>query len=123
MRNEGRALKVYVSSPYGRRRNLPEEDIERNVDFAIEVGRKLLLEGFIPVVPHAFHFLHKNWKDSPEESTWLKLCLGLLDGCDIFLSLGDSYGCEKEKERALELGQPICYSIDEVKQCRQYFKC
>ena len=114
MWEKDRRIKVYISSPYGRRAGLSDDEIEKNVRYAVEVGRELLLLGCIPLIPHLYHYVHKDWNKTLEEPEWLKICLELIEDCDIFLSLGESYGCQCERLRALHLGKRVCYSVKEV---------
>ena len=106
--------KIYISGPYGRRKGLSEEECEANVKRAIEVARKLILEGYNPFVPHLFHYIHIGWNGTLPEERWLELCKGWISACRyMFMMRGwaTSEGAVEEHRIAKELGLEIIYEI------------
>ena len=106
---------VYVAYPYGRREGVSYTIRRVRVGEAIEVGRELILKGFCPVIPLLYHFVHQGWKYTPNEDTWLNLCLELLKRCDCILVSGDSIGVRAEEYEAKKFGIPVYYDIEEVR--------
>jgi|GEM_PF-2699401 len=101
---------VYVSSPYSA--PTPEE-IKKNLEFATEVGKQLLLIGHIPLIPHlisAFwdyderfkHFTHNDWLD--------KFAKPLLTRAEALVLAGEwqnSAGCLIELKFARKNRMPV----------------
>ena len=108
-------MKVYIASPYGRRKGCSDEECETNVNRAIGVGRKLITLGHIPFVPHLFHYLHEGWDGSPNEDEWLKMCLAFVPFCDCVLRLkGESVGADNEVALAKVFNKKVYYNIEEL---------
>lgn len=97
---------------------MSDEECEANVMKSIEVGRELIKRGYNPFVPNLYHFLHKNWTDSPDEDVWLDLVSSWLEDCDILLVAstpkGDGSGVAREMKIAKELCIPTYYDIDYI---------
>ena len=109
-------IRVYVASPYGRRIGNSDKQCEDNVQRAIDAGRELITLGYIPLVANLYHYLHRDWLDSPDEDRWLEMCMAWLPFCNALLRLpGKSHGADAEVARALELGIPVYYSLGELK--------
>lgn len=102
-------MKVYVAGPYTR------GDVAVNVREAIVVTNKLLDLGFVPYCPHLTHFWHLVTPRPYEE--WLAYDLIWMEACDVVLRIpGESSGADAEVARALELGIPVFYSLEELLQ-------
>lgn len=109
-------MKIYIAGPYGRRAGQDEFTCLINVLKAIDAGRTLISLGHNPFIPHLFHYVHREWDDTPNEDMWLEICLAWVEDCDALLRLsGDSSGANREMERAKELSLPIYFSIEELR--------
>ncbi len=106
---------IYIAAPYGRRRGLSEKECEQNVQRAILYARILITKGFIPIVPHLYHYIHAGWDASPGEDTWLSLCKPLVSLSDAVLRIaGESQGADDDVQVALLDGIPVFYSLEEL---------
>ena len=93
--------KIYISAPYS---DNPEENVKR----VLKVADKLLEFGYIPVIPHLYHYWNKI-SPKPYE-TWIRLGKVLLQDCDLVLRLsGDSKGADGEVKLAHDLGIPVIF--------------
>ena len=112
-------MKIYISYPYGRSRDLSDEELERNVQASIELTRQVILLGHIPFCPSLCHYIHKGWSGSPPETVWFKIASAWLDNCDAILYTKASSGCDRELEIAKKLGKYIFYSVRDIPYDRQ----
>ena len=110
---------VYVSSPYSAD---TVEQIKTNVAFATEIGKRVLLAGHVPVIPHVMsafwdydgrfqHFSHEDWL--------IKYAMPVLEICDAVLMAGNwesSRGCLMELKHARDLYKAIYYGIERPKE-------
>jgi len=111
--------RVYIASPYGRRIGNTDTQCQLNVDRAIGYARILIQQGYYPFVPVLYHYIHKDWDDSPDEPRWHELCGEWLTSCHVVLRVsGFSLGADEEVERAKELGIPVVYSLKELQELR-----
>lgn len=99
--------KIYISGPY------TKGDVVINVRNAVLASDLLLSEGFIPFCPHTTHLWHtiapRPWQD------WMNYDLEWIGTCGYMLRLpGESKGGDMEVARAIELGIPVYYSIEEL---------
>ncbi len=63
-------------------------------------------EGYIPIIPHLYHFMNKEYPRT--EEIWRETSLDIFKRCDIlFRILGESEGADKEVQLATELGIPV----------------
>ena len=101
-------MRIFISAPY------TKGDVAINVYRVIQVANELLKMGHTPYIPHLTHFWHII---SPHPwQTWLRIDLEFLTCCEAVLRLdGDSIGADMEVEKALELGIPVYYNIEEIK--------
>jgi len=98
---------VYVAGPY------TKGDVSRNVHNAIVTGNNLRALGFTPFIPHLTHFWHMILEHDIDY--WYRYDLEWLGKCDaLFRIPGESYGADKEVERAKELGIPVFTSFEEI---------
>lgn len=105
---------VFVSGPYS-------NNIEENLNNVIEVSNKLIDMGFVPVIPHFYHYIEV--KHEKPYDVWLNCALGLLERSDIYFRLpGESPGADKEEAFADELDMVKYYSIDDLLQDTELFK-
>lgn len=99
-----RKPRVYVAGPLSK-------DVIGGTAKAMEVGTRLLDDGFAPYVPHLSTF----WciaQPRPYE-TWMELDFAWIEACDALLRLeGESAGADREVLHAVKLGIPVFYSLD-----------
>ena len=115
-----REIKVYVASPYSL------GWMPTMVKLQLDIGQKLMDEGYFPYVPLLNHF--QEIYSNRTEHEWLKLDFVFLKTCDGVLRLfpvdkeGNvipSSGADQEEKIAEENGIPVFYSIDDL---NDYFK-
>ena len=108
-------MRIYIAGKYGAH-SLPSKERLRNTMKAIEAGRKLILMGHNPFIPHLLHFVHEGWevdigqKYYELDTEWLKQCDAIL----MLDSWKESPGARKEESLAIELGISVYMSIDEI---------
>ncbi len=108
----GQGMKIYIAGPYGRRKGLSSLQCQANVDKAVEVARRLINLGYIPFVPHLYHYVHTGWQNSLNEDRWFEACAAWLSDCQaIYMMKGwrDSLGACKEWQLAQEMGLQVYY--------------
>jgi hypothetical protein len=106
-------ISVYVAGPYSKPSPL------KNVHNAIEAAEELLKYGFQVYVPHLTHYWEMYHYQHPYE-WWLEFDKVWLGKCNCMLRLpGESGGSDKEEEYAKEIGIPVFFTIQELKD---YYK-
>ena len=80
-----RSKKVYVAHEYGRRHGLRDSELERNTWLSVCVGRELINKGYFPFIPNLYHFVHKDWDDSPDETIYFNLVSSWIYDCGSLL--------------------------------------
>ena len=107
--------RIYVSMEFGRSRGLSDEECEKNVKDAIEVGRRLIEMGHTPIIPHLYFYVHKGWDNSPSEEAWYFIVIAALEICQsIFMVPGrwkKSRGALRERNQAMIMTKKIYYFI------------
>ena len=94
------ASRVYIAGP------LILEDSARNIRNVLAVADRLLLDGYIPFVPHLTWFWHLV--KPHETNTWLEYDLHWLSLCDALFHIpGQSTGTDIELSYANEHDIPI----------------
>jgi hypothetical protein len=97
---------VFISGPYS-------DKPEANVKEAIKVANKLIDAGFLPLIPHLWHYIEKS--NPKEYDVWLNLSLELLQRADCYLRFGgESKGADAEEKLAFELDVPIFHSFEDL---------
>lgn len=99
---------VYIAGPL-----FTSGRMDDNIRAALEAANKLIIHGFLPVIPHLYFF----WDliTPKDESNWLELDRRWIDQCDILLRLsGDSRGADMEVKWALENKSFVYDDIDEL---------
>ena len=107
-------MKIFISSPYGKRKGLPQAEIEANVAAAIEAGKELARRGHSPFVPHLYHYLVTG---EISEDRWLEITLEWLSVSDAILMIGDwvtSEGARQELQYATTHGKQIFYRLEDM---------
>lgn len=95
---------VYICSPY---RAESKEELERNIRYAQELTREVILRGDIPITPHLYITQVLNDNSSRERNIGISAALKLLEKCNYMLvggRYGISGGMSGEIKRAWELG-------------------
>ena len=101
--------RMYVAGPL----NSSGDRLE-NVHAAIEVGEQLIELGFIPFIPHLYHY----WDLHSEHSSgyWLTLDRAWLETCGALVRIpGISIGADIEVDWARDLGIPVFMGIERVR--------
>lgn len=97
--------KIYITGPYS------EGDVEQNVRNAIGVADIIRQFGYIPFVPHLYHFWHKQIPHDYE--FWMDLDHEWLSECDALVYLdGESEGMDKDIALAIAYQLEV-YSFEE----------
>jgi hypothetical protein len=100
---------IYIASPYA------IGDQEENVNKSLEIAEAIVRMNAIPVVPLLTHWWDKKYPHP--HSYWIQYTLQLVELCDGMLRVaGESKGADGEVARALELGMPVVYSLEELDQ-------
>jgi hypothetical protein len=97
--------KVYIASPY------ILGDIGKNMNRHLSAAARLAANGFCPVAPLLYHFVHIH-EPLGDERRWTEISLCLLEGCHALLRLGgESKGADAEVARADKLDIPVYFTI------------
>lgn len=94
---------IYIAGPY-------TSDPEAHTANTIKAGQRLITMGYIPFVPHLYHFWHKQIPGSYEQ--WMELDFAWLRRCDAMIRLfGISDGADREVQVARDIGMPVFCGI------------
>lgn len=97
---------IYVCSPY--RGGTPEE-IQRNVDYAVELTKEALFAGYYPITPHLYITACLDDTKPDERMMGTGAALALLERCDAVM-IGKRYGISEgmaaEITKATDIGIP-----------------
>ena len=107
-------LLIYVAGPYTAS---DRQEIDRNVNRAIDIGIEIFNKGHFPYVPHLTDLVDKRAKELGKELSWGDFMVWdapWLRVCDALLFVGESRGANIELEEARRLGKTIFYSSNEV---------
>ena len=107
-------MKLYLAAPY-------TGNEEAHTQMAEQWGRKLQQAGHIVVIPHASHYIDRNWKryagyDAGYEY-WIQHGLTLLSACEAMVLEGNwkkSKGCRREHRYAQKHGIQVYFGIESV---------
>jgi hypothetical protein len=98
--------RVYVAAPYYK------GDQIVNVRNAINAAQILVECGYVPFVPHLYHFWHFLWPSRQDQ--WKRLDIHWLRCCQVLIRLpGESEGADMEVKLAKQYGIPVYYSVEE----------
>lgn len=100
---------VYICSPY---RAADEETLQRNINYARELTREVLLRGEAAVTPHLYMTQCLNEAEEAERQCGLTAGLDIVRRCDMLIvgyKYGISEGMEKEIQCARDNGMMIEY--------------
>jgi nucleoside 2-deoxyribosyltransferase len=99
---------IYIAGPYA------HPDPVQNTNRACKVADELILDGFIPYIPHLALLWHLITPHN--EQFWYDYNYHMLKRCDAVLRIdGDSVGADKEIELAKEYGIPVFYSGEDLR--------
>ena len=107
-------LLIYVAGPYT---GPDRQEIDRNVNRAIDVGIEIFNKGHFPYVPHLTDLVDKRAKELGKELSWADFMAWdapWLRVCDALIFVGESRGANIELEEARRLGKTIFYSGSEI---------
>lgn len=105
---------IYISGPY------TADTVEgklQNTQNTIDVGIELIRKGHTVIIPHLSHYTDMRAQELGIDiswETWMKQDLELLERCDALYFIGESRGANLEREKALDWGLPVYYSLEEV---------
>ena len=107
-------MKIYIAGPYT---GSTLEEIEENVQRAMEAGLKIWKKGHFPYIPHLTHWpdilsrklgIEMNWEDYMNwHAPWV-------DDCDALFLLAESKGALLEYNRAKEEGKSVYQTLEEI---------
>lgn len=104
--------KLYIAGPI----TAPtSEQVERNVDRAVEAGYVAWEKGWAPFIPHLntrFDRWAKERGKSFEWKDYLEWDRHFFDLCDAMLFLAPSPGANLERQWAIERGMPIFETLE-----------
>jgi hypothetical protein len=98
---------VYIAGPY------THGDPEGNVRLAIYTAEEIAKNGFVPFVPHLYHYWHEQSEHGYKY--WMEMGAAWLDKCDcVFRIYGYSPGAATEVIHAHERRMPVFHSIERM---------
>lgn len=101
---------VYICSPYRAR---SEDELDRNIDYAQQLTREVLMRGECPVTPHLYMTQCLDDRNPEEREIGLAAGTDILKRCDeVFVGekYGISAGMKAELKAAAEAGIHVCFS-------------
>lgn len=105
---------VFISGPY----SAPTyEEVERNIQKAIEIGRIVFQKGYYPIVPHLLVREYYNPEDSEGlfgYESLMKYTFAIIPKCDILLIYDHSPGADREWRFAESLGKKIYSDVEQL---------
>jgi hypothetical protein len=107
-------MKIYVAGPYT---DDTMEQIEENVQRAIDAGIHIWKKGHFPLIPHLLHWVDLRANENGVPMDWKDYMLWdapWLDHCDALYLLAESKGALIELERASEKGLVIFRALEEI---------
>lgn len=103
---------LYICSPYTPRGDDPCPESHQNVKKAIDAGIAALHKGWVPVIPHLYHFVHLEHPHPYE--TWMTVGSSLLEKCDALLVVEPqdlTSGMKREIDQATKQGTRILWGL------------
>ena len=110
-KNVSEPLKIYIAAPYSA--SIPEE-VQRNVEKAIDVGIQIWERGHYPYIPHLTHYVKARPKCTLSWNDFVEWDRPWIDACDALLYLGKSKGSDIEKEYAQSKEKQVFKSLEEI---------
>lgn len=107
---------VYVASQY------TIGDKIANVRRQIDAGEALSAKGHTPILPLLSHYWHE--RHPHDWSFWIRRCMELITVADAVVRLpGQSAGADAEVREARHLGIPVYFSVADVPDEGNNFRC
>ena len=107
-------MRIYVAGPYTAS---TEEEIQKNVNTAIDAAIAIYKKGHFPYVPHLTHWIEIRSKEITAGLKWedyLEMDRAWLTNCDAMLFLHSSKGANLELEHAKKINKHVYNSLDEI---------
>lgn len=99
---------IYIAAPY------TFIDPVQNTNLACKIADELIVNGFVPYVPHLTLLWHLITPRTVQ--FWYDYDIHLLKRCDAVLRIpGESVGADKEVELAKQWRIPVFYSIEDLR--------
>lgn len=118
------AFHVYIAGPYSyvTTQTGLRPDVEGNTKRAIKWARKLLKLGYLPFVPHLFHYL--DFRQDDWEFWVTTAGYAWIEKCDAVLRIpGYSEGADREELYAESREIPVFYTIGHLKEYARKIGC
>lgn len=109
---------LFLAGPYSAE---TVDEVQQNVNFAMDAGLVLMEMGHDPVVPHLSHYMDAHGRKCGFAfgyRRWMRYTKAVLSRCDGLVFLGSSPGANEELELAQTLGKPVYWSVLEVPNAR-----
>lgn len=111
-------MKIYISGPYSAK---DPQEVERNVERAIDAAIEIMRRGHMPVCPHLSHYIDKRARERgiviPWDK-WILLDLEIIQECDALLYLGPSRGADIERAFAEGAEKQVFTNLYQVPDLR-----
>ena len=107
-------LLIYVAGPYT---GSDRQEIDQNVNRAIDVGIEIFNKGHFPYVPHLTDLVDRRAREVGREMRWEDFMAWdspWLLVCDALIYIGKSRGADIELDKARRLGKTIFHSTGEI---------
>lgn len=112
--NEHKRPLVFVAGPY----SAPtEEEVKRNIQKAIDIGRILFEKGYYPIVPHVLLREYYNPEDKHGifgYESLMQYTQSIISKCDILLIIDHSPGADREWKFAESLDKKIYFDLEQM---------
>ena len=115
-----KSMTIYVAGPYT---GSTLEEIEENVQRAMEAGLKIWKKGHFPYIPHLTHWpdilsrelgIEMNWEDYMNwHAPWV-------DNCDALFLLAKSKGALLEYNRAKAEGKTLFHTLEDIPNVERF---
>ena len=100
---------VYVAGPFSK------GDTIAHIAQAADIGTRLFVKGFTPIIPHLTYQLQWLYPDVWNYDSFLAYDFELIKKCDALFTLpGESQGTEREIELAIDEGIPVYTKLSEL---------
>ncbi|MHA2236547.1 MAG: DUF4406 domain-containing protein [Candidatus Thorarchaeota archaeon] len=109
-----RCLKIYVAGPYT---GSTLEEIEENVQRAMDAGLQIWKKGHFPYIPHLTHWPDLRAQEQGIPMDWvdyMRWHAPWVDHCDALFLLAESNGALLEYDRAKKEGKVVFHTLDEI---------
>ena len=110
---------IYIAGPYTAEN---DEQVQINVDRAIEAGIEVWDLGHIPLIPHQNRLMELALRRRGRElmwEDWMAMDAPLLDVSDAILILASSPGVNFELEKAKKAGKEVYTSLADIRATKK----